>query len=101
MNNNIKLYQFLKEETGKTITDTSPNWKIEKDLGIYGDEAEEFITRFSNKFNVDISDFDFVAYFNSETDVISLLISRLFYKKEKKELTINDLREAIKKGKLT
>jgi hypothetical protein len=59
MVNYTQLYQFLKEETGKIINDTSPNRKIEKDLGIYGDEVEDFIIRFSNRFNVDIRNFNF------------------------------------------
>ncbi|AWG25816.1 hypothetical protein FK004_11590 [Flavobacterium kingsejongi] len=100
MVNYMLLYKFLNEETGKIINDTSPNWKIEKDLGIYGDEAEDFIIRFSNRFNVDISNFNFKEHFNSEIDSISLFIVNLFYKKEKNELTINDLKKAVKNGKL-
>lgn len=100
MVNYTQLYQFLNDKTGKLINDTSPNWRIEKDLGIYGDEAQDFIIRFSDKFNVDVSNFNFKEYFNSEIDSISLFIANIFYKKEKKELTINDLKKAIKNGKL-
>jgi hypothetical protein len=94
------LYLFLKEETGYEINDTSPNLRIEKDLGIYGDEAEDFIIKFSKEFNIDISNFAFNNYFNLETDKISLFIFNFFKKTVRKDLTISDLKKAIEIGKL-
>lgn len=95
-----ELYYFLKNETGKTIDDSSPNLRIEKDLHIYGDEAIEFLEKFSEKFNVKIDDFHFEKYFNNEGDIIGLFIKNMFKKSKKIDLTINDLKEAIKKGRL-
>ncbi len=98
---NIEIYEFLFQETGKVINSESPNFKIEKDLNIYGDEAVDFLTRFSEKFNVKMDKFIFEDYFNPETDKISLFIANAFTKKRiKKELTIQSLKEAIKKGEL-
>jgi len=96
------LYLFLKKETGYEINDTSPNWKIGDDLGFYGDEAEDFIIKFSKEFNIDISNFAFNNYFNPEIDKISLSIFNFFKKgqTEKKDLTIKDLKDAIESGKL-
>lgn len=96
----IKLYNFLKQETGRDLNENSPDLKLEKDLGLYGDEAADFLIRFSNEFNVDIQDFDFSKHFNSEIDFISLFLYKIFNKKEKEQLTIQDLKEAIIKHKL-
>ena len=43
----IKLYNFLKQETGRDLNENSPDLKLEKDLGLYGDEAADFLIRFS------------------------------------------------------
>lgn len=99
--NNTKIYEFLFQETGKVINDESPNYRIQKDLNIYGDEAVDFLTKFSKKFNVKIDNFIFDDYFDPEIDKISLFILNVFRKKIiKKELTIENLKEAIKKGEL-
>lgn len=97
---NSKFYKFLKEETGKFFDDASPNCYIEKDLEIYGDEAEDFLMKFSNEFNVDITSFNFGEHFNFEIDTISLWIYSLFNKGKKKDLTINDLKKSLITGKL-
>lgn len=97
---NSKFYEFLKEETGVFFDDVSPNCYIEKDLDIYGDEAEDFLIKFSKEFNVDITSFNFDEHFNSEVDKISLWLSSLFGKEKKKDLTIYDLKNALIKGKL-
>lgn len=99
MDNN-DLYIFLKKEINKQVNDNSPNWRIEKDLNIYGEEAVEFLESFSKTFNVNIERFNFDKYFNPEMDKISLFFKNVFNKENKIELTINDLKEAIIKGKL-
>jgi len=96
----IKLYQFLKAETTYSIDDNSSNLSIEKDLKIYGDDAYDLLVKYSKEFNVDISNFNFNKYFNSEIDGISLFILNLFGRKKKIDLTIKDLKEAIVLGKL-
>ena len=100
MNYNV-FYEFLLHETGKVINDESPNYKIQQDFNIYGDEANDFLIRFSEKFNVKIDNFIFDDYFDQEIDKISLFILNIFRKKIiKKELTINNLKLAIEKGEL-
>jgi len=77
--------------------------RIEKDLGISGDDAVEFIIAFSKQFNVNISDFMAEEYFDSEGDKILPLIIRFFTgekKSKNKELKLGDLEKAIKAGKL-
>ncbi|MHC0448248.1 hypothetical protein ACWA1F_22775 [Flavobacterium sp. 3-218] len=95
-----KLYQFLNKQTGKFFNDQSPNYWIEKDLGIYGDEAVDFLVQFSSGFDVNISDFNFAEHFNSESDKISLFVSNFFKRKNKKDLTIQDLKDALIKRRL-
>lgn len=96
-----ELYKFLSDETGKVIDDKSPNWKIDDDLKIYGDDANEFLIKFSKKFNIKIENFNFENYFNPEIDKISLFFFNIFNRKAKKmDFTINSLKEAIKKGEL-
>lgn len=43
---------------------------LEKDLGMSGDDALEFIAEVGLRFNVDVSAFQFSKYFYSEGDVI-------------------------------
>lgn len=75
---------------------------LEKDLGIYGDDAIEYIVAFGKAFNVDVSRFMAADYFNSEGDfilpaIIGLITGR---KKIKKELAIKHLVKAVIAGKL-
>jgi Protein of unknown function (DUF1493) len=98
---NTEVYKFLFFETGKVLNDETPNYKIQQDFNIYGDEAIDFIIRFSEKFNVKIDNFIFDDYFDPEIDKISLFILNVFRKKlSKKEFTVNSLKEAIEKGEL-
>lgn len=42
------------------------NTRVGEDLGIVGDDAEELLTEFSEKFNVDLTNFRFQDYFPDE-----------------------------------
>jgi hypothetical protein len=94
------FYQFIKRETGYEINNCSPNWRIENDFNIYGDDAVEFIMKFSNEFNIDISSFNFNHHFSPESDKVSLFFLTLLKKIKVKDLAINDLKQAIELGKL-
>lgn len=79
--------------------------ELEEDLGITGDDADEILIRFAEKFNVNLDRFNFNEYFLSEgADHLQTLKSWLFGSKIKKHgrkrLTIGDLTEAVKKGRL-
>ena len=79
--------------------------ELETDLGITGDDADEFIVKFSEKFNVDIKEFNFNSYFLSEgEDTFHPLFSWLFRKKIKKSgrkrIALGDLEKAVETGKL-
>jgi hypothetical protein len=74
------------------------------DMGLDGDEAYELLNEYALHFNVDMSGFVFSDYFGDEYPPCSLsrLIGSFFKKPEKtkKDLTIGDLVEAVKRGKL-
>lgn len=95
-----KFYLFIRGEIGVVIDDKSPNYDIAKDFNLYGDEAVDFINKFSKEFNVNVEAFDFDKYFNSEVDSISLYIKNFFKKDMRAELTIEHLKRAIDFGML-
>lgn len=73
---------------------------LNKDLGIYGDDADEVIYEFSKKFNVNIENINLSKYFEPEG---STFFINIFSKKKplkEKELTLGDLEKAIRIGKL-
>ena len=91
---NIK--QFILEERWKYDFEITLKTSLQKDLSIFGDDASDILNKFSHKFNVDISEFNFDDYFKVETSWIDDFSD----KKEIKELTIEDLIKSIEKGKL-
>ncbi len=97
-----KVKAFTSELAGikeESILETS---SVEKDLGIYGDDAVEYILAFGKKFNVDVSNFMAADYFSPEgIDIIGAVV-RMFTGKPKpiKTLTISHLVKAIIAGRL-
>ncbi len=67
---------------------------MEKQLGIYGDDATEIMLVYGKEFNVDVSKFMAASYFSGEG-------FSLFGKDEKtKELTLGDLEKGVIAGRL-
>jgi len=100
---NNKLIDFVKSwnliQPDKITLDTL----IEKDLGITGDDAIDFIEEFAKKFDVDIVSFDYSKYFGSEGIDIFDVFSRLFFQKRTTnhtDMSLRELGEAIRSGKL-
>lgn len=87
-----ELIKFIKEETLETSINITEDLSIENDLGISGDDAYEFIMTFSKKFQVDIKDFDYSEYFNSEPSWSGAT-------SKKKPLTVGMLNRALEKRK--
>lgn len=76
---------------------------LEGDLGITGDDADEFLIAFGEEFNVDVDQFPLGDYFDDERDFVSRAIIRIFRNKskpERKKLTVAHLEKAIKTGRL-
>lgn len=75
------------------ITDAST---LEGDLGITGDDALELIIAFVEKFNVDGTQFHMDNHFGAEGwDIFSR-----YSRSERNDLTISDLKEAVRLGVL-
>ena len=77
--------------------------KIEDDLGVTGDDSDEFLIAFGKEFNVDVSKFPIGNYFGDEGDQILPAIIRMFTGKKKrqtKKLTIGHLEKAVMAGRL-
>jgi hypothetical protein len=67
------------------------------DLGVDGDDAQEFVRRFADQFSVDMSEFDFDMYFGGEGfDPIRLTKSLLAGRRTKARMTVELLFCAVK-----
>src|SRR5215467_7297955 len=60
-----RILDFVSSET-RTRKHLSGNTDIEKDLGVAGDDAEEFMLNFQREFDVDLLNFRFDRYFGGE-----------------------------------
>jgi len=98
-----KLKEFIAIERSGYNFDLTRETDLQKDLKIWGDDADEFIEKFSHEFNVDISGLDLNKYFSQEGDRILPAISNFLRgkKRELHSLTIGDLEKAIERGRLT
>ncbi|QHS58573.1 DUF1493 family protein [Chitinophaga agri] len=82
------LVAFIHQQSRHFDIPVTTGTSIENDLGITGDDGEDFIIQFSKKYSVDISSFHFTKYFYPEP-------SMLLIPKEIKILTVGDLMKAI------
>ena len=70
---------------------------IQRDLGVYGDDAVEFLVAYGKLFQVDISQFMAADYFDGEgLDVLAWFK----HPKKRKELTAGHLQQGIAAGRL-
>ncbi len=93
-----RLLGFVKEELGHSNR-LEPDTDLREDLGLWGDDAYEFLENFIAEFNLEVGSFIFSDYFEREGIDLSEL---LFWKKrrEKKRLTLQDLCLAMDNGSL-
>lgn len=97
-----ELYRFLEEEwPGTKFDGASDALRLDEDLGLYGDEAIDFLLKLSERFNVDLAAFELAAHFYPE-DSLGYGFRRLFRCRRvlKPSPSIEDLRKAIATGKL-
>jgi acyl carrier protein len=98
-----KVKEFAVNQAAVEENEVTESASIEDDLGVYGDDAVEFIIAFGKKFNVDVSKFMAAEYFSAEGDVILPAIIRFLTGKKqpkRKNLTIGHLEKAIVAGRL-
>jgi hypothetical protein len=99
-----RLQMFIKKERWQYGFPLTNDVRLYEDLGIYGDDAVEFLLAFGNEFHVDVSKFLAADYFKSEgIDFISPIL-KLFRNKRvttnKKVLMLGHLEKSIKAGRL-
>src|SRR5688572_5792556 len=105
---NDQIFETIKEFTIRVsyVRDfpLTRGTEIQRDLGIYGDDAVEFFEKFSKEFNVSISGFEIGNYFKAEGDPTLNVVIGFFKKKKKekvyKQITLGDLEKAVIAGKL-
>jgi len=105
MNNDVfkRIEKFLITESLVDYIEITKDTTIEGDLGITGDDAYDILVKFSEVFNVNISNFDFKKYFHEEGDWVFGWLFKLLNRKNKVKkniLTVGDLEKAIELGKL-
>lgn len=62
-----ELEAFIRKEVGLSPKESlNPTDTLEDDLGVTGDDADNFMGAFSKRFNVEPGDFDFHRYFEME-----------------------------------
>ena len=89
---NDEVIALLRHYLGKNVVVTSMT-QLYQDLNIYGDDADEFLTAFSEKFGVDMNSFRFADYFPHEgmspIDIVRI-VARVFGHRDlsKKPLTV-------------
>lgn len=99
-----KIKLFIKNERYEYDFSLKRDTMLQRDLGITGDDAIEFILSFGKTFNVDVSNFMLADYFDGEGDYcidnfIRVLIGKKTPQRDK-ELTLGDLERAVIIGKL-
>ena len=99
-----RLQTFVKDERWEYKFPLTEAVRLYEDLGIYGDDAVEFLIKFSKEFNVNVSNFMAADYFKGDGVDFIMPIINLFSKRKaqsvKKTLTLGHLEKAIMAGKL-
>ncbi len=98
---NNDLYEFISSEVGINRKKLLPSTKLREDIGLDADDAFELLQKFSERYDVDMSNFNFSTYFSKEgTELLFALLFLLRIRKPVilKSLNIADLEIAIKKG---
>jgi len=71
-----RIATMIEVETGYSKSKISRKTRLYQDINIDGEDAEELLYKYSELFDIDMSDFEFCRYFNSEGfDSISILKS--------------------------
>lgn len=98
-----ELKKFVVEQRWEYGFPLTRETTLKKDLSLWGDDAVEFIENYGKRFNVDLSKLDLKKYFPPDGDFILPAILRMLFLKKQPEylpLTLGDLEEAVRKGKL-
>jgi hypothetical protein len=96
------LIEFIEDQVGKLEFQGIEDMGLYHDLDIYGDDADELLTKYSKMFNVSLEGFRFSDFFPNEGSTLGEIwrFITLRPKKIYKRLTIGDLQNGIKTGHL-
>lgn len=98
-----KIKEFVVKQRWEYDFPLSRETTLRKDLKLWGDDAVEFMEEYGKVFNVDLSELDLKKYFPPDGDIILPAIIRTLLLKKHPEystLTLGDLEDAAKNGKL-
>lgn len=97
------VISFLSEELSINKLKICNDTRIFHDLGVDGDDADELISNYSDKFNVSIKEFSFSTYFGSEASLTpASFVKHLLGKSKKtKPLFVKDFINGATKGFLS
>jgi Protein of unknown function (DUF1493) len=96
-----ELMNFVAGKTGYDVNKIKMDTKINFDVRIDGDDADEFMQNFAREFKVNLSDFEFNKYFSNEgADPIVSFFIFIFKRKRRLllPLYIRDLYNSILAG---
>lgn len=98
-----ELVNFLNDQGWEYKFQLKRDTQIENEMGITGDDAIDLIIKFGKLFKVDVSNFMAAEYFGGEgIDILSPIVRIFTGRKEvqKKMLTLGNLENAMRKGRL-
>lgn len=94
-----RILEFVISERWEYSFPLTVESRLVEDLQIYGDDAEEFMEKFFQEFQVEGENFDYHKYFPDE-DIISYLWNYKILKRSLKiPLTLGDLYSSVRAGK--
>jgi acyl carrier protein len=88
-----KIKMLVAEERSEPISNIGLDTTLQDDLGMDGDDAVEFFTLFSERFNVDLTDLQWERHFGSEYwSTLYILVPKIWKKiKGIMPITVKDL----------
>lgn len=89
-----EIVKFLEEHSSVDPREIQMDTRLEEDLGITGDDAEDLCVEFFSRFNVDPEGFDIWKHFHGEADDYLFFFSP---SSETKPLKISDLVSAARR----
>jgi len=97
-----QIRKFARRAAERCPLDLCPETRLLHDMGLDGDDADEFLQAFAREFSVDMDRFPFQRYFGTEIDAgIRWCTRKLFGDRgvEKLPLTLQDLAVAARAGR--
>jgi acyl carrier protein len=87
-NLNDAVCRFVSEQCSVDPSSVNLSLRLREDLGLDGDDADEFMQSFAKKFSVDLSDFDFTRFFAVEASMNPLTLLLIFRRNRLSPITV-------------